>query len=100
MSDLVDVNRPRVSAMEIAMQACRDGQRVTLDNFHTKAGSTPRASVENAKRAIAENRAGRFSMTVYDSGGVARAQAGVSRDDAQKLVGAGAEFVGQPWRSP
>lgn len=82
------------------MQACRDGQRVTLDNFHSQAGTTPRASVENANRAIAENRAGRFSLTVFDAGGGAPQHAGVNRNDAQKLVAAGAEFIGQPWRAP
>jgi len=86
--------------MELAMEACRNGQRVTLDNFRTKPGSTPRASEENAHRALAENRAGRFSVTVYDASGVEQAQSSVSRVDARKLVSAGAEFVGRPWLCP
>lgn len=93
------MNTIRRDLVEVAMQACREGQRVTLDNFHSQSGTTPRASVENANRAIAENRAGRFSLTVLDASG-APLHAGVNRSDAQKLVAAGAEFIGQPWRAP
>lgn len=94
------MNSIQRNLVEIAAQACRNGQRVTLDNFHSQAGKTPRASAENADRAAAENRAGRFRLTVYDSSGSEQAHAGVSREDARKLVAAGAEFVGQPWRAP
>lgn len=90
----------RRDLVEVAMQACRDGQRVTLDNFRAQAGTTPQASVQNSTRAIAENRAGRFSMTVFDASGGEPLHAGVNRGDAQKLVAAGAEFVGPSWRAP
>jgi hypothetical protein len=86
--------------VSVALQACQDGQRVTLDNFRAQAGPTPMASLQNSKRAIAENKAGRFSLTVFDAMGAQQLHAGVSRDDAQKLVAAGAEFVGHAWRSP
>ncbi len=94
------MNTIRRDLVEVAIKACREGQRVTLDNFHSQVGTTPRASVENAKRAVAENRAGRYSLTVFDPVGGALQHAGVNRTDAQKLVAAGAEFIGQPWRAP
>jgi hypothetical protein len=94
------MNTIRRDLVEVAMEACRGGHRVTLDNFRAQAGATPRASVQNSNRAIAENRAGRFSLTVFGTNGTEPLHAGVNRDDAQKLVAAGAEFIGQPWRAP
>lgn len=94
------MNTIRRDLVDVAMQACRDGRRVTLDNFRARAGATPLASAQNSQRAIAENRAGRFSLTVVDASGGAQLHAGVNRDEAQKLVAAGAEFIGQPWRAP
>ncbi len=94
------MNTIRRDLVAVALEACREGKRVTLDNFHSQAGKTPRASVENANRAVAENRAGRFSLTIFDASGGMHLHAGVNRDDAQKLVAAGVEFVGPSWRAP
>lgn len=94
------VSTIRRNLVELALQACRDGQRVTLDNFRAQLGTTPRGSFESSTRTIAENRAGRFSLTVFVANGGDNLHAGVSREDAQKLVAAGAEFIGQSWRAP
>jgi len=94
------MNEIRRDLVKTAIDARRDGARVTLDNFRSQPGKTPRASSENANRAMAENRAGRFSLTIFDSTGNAHLHSGVNRDDAQKLVAAGVEYVGAPWRAP
>ena len=90
----------RRDSVEVAMQARKDGQRVTLDNFRAVPATSSKVSVVNSNRAIAENRAGRFAMTVFDASGNSHLQAGVNRSDAQKLLAAGAEFVGPEWRAP
>lgn len=90
----------RRDLVELAMQACRDGQRVTLDNFKAQPGKSALVSLQNTNRASAENRAGRFSLTVFDATGKEHLHAGVNREDAQRLVAAGAEFVGLEWRAP
>jgi hypothetical protein len=73
---------------------------VTLDNFRAQPGKTPALAGQNSTRASLENRAGRFSMTVFDAEGKEHLNAGVNREDAQKLVDAGAEFIGSAWRAP
>jgi hypothetical protein len=90
----------RRDLVEVAYEACRDGKRVTLDNFKAQPGKTPQVSVQNSNRAIAENKAGRFSLTVFDAEGKEHLHAGVNREDAQRLMAAGAEFVGHAWRAP
>ena len=82
------------------MQARREGLRVTLDNLRAQPAKTAAVAGQNSNRASLENRAGRFSMTVFDATGKEHLNAGVNREDAQKLVDAGAEFIGLSWRAP
>lgn len=94
------MNTIRRDLVAVALQACRDGQRVTLDNFRAQPGKTPQVSQQNSKRAVAENRAGRFSLTIFDPSGNEHLHAGVNREDARMLVAAGAVFIGLEWRAP
>ena len=82
------------------MQARREGLRVTLDNFRAQPAKTAAAAGQNTTRASHETRAGRFSMTVFDATGKENLNAGVNREDAQRLLDAGAEFIGLAWRAP
>ena len=45
----------RRDSVEVAMQARKDGQRVTLDNFRAVPATSSKVSVVNSNRAIAEN---------------------------------------------
>jgi len=86
--------------VEVALQARREGRRVILDNFHAQPGATPSVAGLNSTRASSANLAGRYSMTVFDADGKEHLNKGVGREDARKLVAAGAEFVGHAWRAP